>query len=129
MRAVCVGAVSELNEFKVQQITDNGRVVQMGLVENVHTEPISQRQIVMEKVAKSLSGEARAQIMPLLDAILQAQPPLRLRTYQQTTVTLSMPRNRYVRMGCPQIGQIIEIDIAVVPKEQIGPAEGVLRRR
>lgn len=117
MRSIRAGAVSELNEFKVQQITDNGRVVQMGLVENVHTEPISQRQIVMEKVSKSLSGEAKAQIMPLLDAILQAQPPLRLRTYQQTTVTISMPRNRYVKMGRPQIGQIIEIDLAMAPKK------------
>ena len=115
MRAVRPRAVSELNEFKIQQIVDNGRVVQITLVENVHTEPISQRQIVLEKVAKRLDGETRSQVMPLLDAILQAQPQLKLRTYQQTTVTVSMPRNRYVRMGRPQVGHIVEIDMTVKP--------------
>lgn len=115
MQAVRPRAVSELNEFKIQQIVDNGRVVQITLVENVHTEPISQRQIVLEKVAKRLDGETRSQVMPLLDAILQAQPQLKLRTYQQTTVTVSMPRNRYVRMGRPQVGHIVEIDMSVKP--------------
>ena len=108
-------AVSELNEFKIQQIVDNGRIVQITLVENVHTEPISQRQVVMEKVAKRLDGEARSQIMPLLDIILQSQPQMKLRTYQQTTVTVSMPRNRYVKMGRPQVGHIVEIDMSVKP--------------
>lgn len=115
MRTVRARAVSELNEFKVQQIVDNGRVVQITLAENVHTEPISQRQVVMEKVAKRLDGEARAQIMPLLDIILQSQPQLKLRTYQQTTITVSMPRNRYDKMGRPQVGQIMEIDMSVKP--------------
>ena len=124
MRAVRARAVSELNEFKVQQIVDNGRVVQMSLVENVHTEPISQRQVVMEKVSKRLNGEAKSQIMPLLDIILQAQPQLKLRTYQQTTITVSMPRNRYDRMGRPQVGHIVEIDMLVKPAESGGEAGG-----
>lgn len=120
--------MSELNEFKIQQIVDNGRVVQIGLVENVHTEPISQRQVVMEKVAKRLDGEAKAQIMPLLDAILQAQPQLKLRTYQQTTITISMPRNRYDRMGRPQVGHIIEIDMAAKPGGGEGDGKGAAAR-
>ena len=124
MQTVGGRAVSELNEFKIQQIVDNGRVVQIGLVENVHTEPISQRQVVMEKVSKRLDGEAKAQIMPLLDAILQAQPQLKLRTYQQTTITVSMPRNRYDRMGRPQVGHIIEIDMAAKPGGGKGDEKG-----
>ena len=116
--------MSELNEFKVQQIVDNGRVVQISLVENVHTEPISQRQVVMEKVSKRLDGEARSQIMPLLDIILQAQPQLKLRTYQQTTITVSMPRNRYDRMGRPQVGHIVEIDMSVKPAAAAGSDGG-----
>lgn len=124
MQTVGGRAVSELNEFKIQQIVDNGRVVQIGLVENVHTEPISQRQVVMEKVSKRLNGEAKAQIMPLLDAILQAQPQLKLRTYQQTTITVSMPRNRYDRMGRPQVGHIIEIDMEAKPPGSGGEGGG-----
>ena len=128
MQTIGGRAVSELNEFKIQQIVDNGRVVQIGLVENVHTEPISQRQVVMEKVAKRLDGEAKAQIMPLLDAILQAQPQLKLRTYQQTTITISMPRNRYDRMGRPQVGHIIEIDMAAKPGGGEGDGKGAAAR-
>ena len=125
MPTVRARAVSGLNEFKVQQIVDNGRTVQITLAENVHTEPISQRQIVMEKVAKRLDGDARSQIMPLLDIILQSQPQMKLRTYQHTTVTVSMPRNRYDRMGRPQVGQIMEIDMSVRPARRgLGGAAG-----
>ncbi len=103
--------MSELNEFKVQQIIDNGRAVQLSLVENVNTEPISQKQMIREKVAKTLDADTKSQIMPLLDAMLQAQPTIKIKSYQQTGINITMPRNRYEQMGRPQVGQIIEVDI------------------
>ena len=33
--------MSATNEFRITQITDNGQVVQIALIENVSTEPIS----------------------------------------------------------------------------------------
>lgn len=103
--------MSEVNEFRVQQIVDNGRSVQLSLVENVNTEPISQKQMIKENVAKTLDADTKGQVMPLLDAILQAQPTIKMRSYQQTGINITMPRNRYERMGRPQVGQIIEVDL------------------
>ena len=66
--------MSEINEFMIQQIIDNGKNVQISLVENVNTEPISQKQMIRESVIKNIDKETKDQVMPLLDAILQAQP-------------------------------------------------------
>ena len=103
--------MSEVNEFRVQQIIDNGRVVQLALVENVQTEQISQKQMIKENVAKTLDADTKDQVMPLLDAILQAQPTIKMKSYQQTGINITMPRNRYEQMGKPQVGQIIEVDL------------------
>ena len=42
----------EVTEYKLQQIIDNGHFVQMTLEENVATEPLSQKQLIMDSVAK-----------------------------------------------------------------------------
>ena len=62
--------------FRVSQIVDNGSVVQLSLIENVQTEPISQKQMIRESVSKKLDPETKKQVMPLLDAIMQAQPTI-----------------------------------------------------
>ena len=103
--------MSEIDEFRVSQIVDNGRMVQLSLVENVNTEPISQKQMIKENVAKTLDSDTRDQVMPLLEAILQAQPTIKMKSYQQTGISITMPKNRYEQMGRPQVGQIIEVDL------------------
>jgi len=106
--------VTEINEFRVSQIVDNGQVVQLSLLENVQTENISQKQMIKESVAKNLDSETQKQVMPLLDAILQAQPTIKIKSYQQTTITITMPKNRYQAMGKPQVGEILKIDLSKV---------------
>ncbi len=103
--------MSEVSEFKIQQIIDNGQAVQMNLIENVNTEPISQKQMIMESVAKKLDSETREQVTPLLEAILQAQPTVKVKSYQQTSINVAMPKNRYERMGRPQVGAIVDIQL------------------
>lgn len=103
--------MSELNEFKIQQIVDNGQMVQLSLLENVHTEPVSQKQMIKEAVSKKLDQETKEQVMPLLDAILQAQPTIKIKSYQQTSISITMPKNRYEKLGKPQVGDILEINI------------------
>ncbi|MEX2060117.1 MAG: hypothetical protein WD966_03515, partial [Nitrosopumilaceae archaeon] len=63
--------MTEVTEYRIQQIVDNGQIVQMTLAEDVHTEPISQKQMIMDSVAKKLDPEIKEQITPLLEAILQ----------------------------------------------------------
>jgi len=106
--------MSDTNEFKITQIVDNGQIVQLSLVENISTEPISQKQMIIENVSNKLDSETKEQVMPLLEAILQAQPTVNVKTYQQTQITIGMPRGRYENMGRPQVGNIIEIDLKKV---------------
>jgi len=101
--------LSATNEFKVTQIVDNGQMIQLTLIENVSTEPISQKQMIIENVSKKLDSETKEQVMPLLEAILQAQPTVNIKTYQQTQITMTMPKSRYDNMGRPQVGNTIEL--------------------
>jgi len=103
--------LSDTNEFKISQIVDNGQMIQLTLIENVSTEPISQKQLIIENVAKKLDSETKEQVMPLLEAILQAQPTIRMKSYQQTQITMAMPKNRYEHLGRPQVGEILNIDL------------------
>lgn len=103
--------MSATNEFKITQIVDNGQMVQLTLIENISTEPISQKQMIIENVSKKLDAETKEQVMPLLEAILQAQPTVNIKSYQQTQLTMAMPRSRYENMGRPQVGNIIAADL------------------
>ena len=103
--------MTEVTEFKIQQIVDNGLIVQLSLAENVQTEPISQKQMIRDSVSKNLDSETKEQVMPLLDAILQAQPTIKIKSYQQTVINISMPKNRYERLGRPQVGELLSIDL------------------
>ena len=103
--------MAEITEYKIHQIVDNGQVVQMTLAEDVNTEPVSQKQMIMDSVAKNLDPEMKEQVTPLLEAILQAQPTIKVKSYQNTSITITMPKSRYERMGRPQVGEKLEIDI------------------
>ena len=106
--------MAEQNEFKVAQIVDNGQVVQLSLVENVQTEPISQKQLIKESVSQKLDAETKEQVMPILDAILQAQPTIRIKSYQHTSINIAMPKSRYESLGRPQVGQILKVDFTKI---------------
>ncbi|MDP3780896.1 MAG: hypothetical protein AABX15_05085 [Thermoproteota archaeon] len=103
--------MSEIVSYVVQQIVDNGNIVQLSLAEDVQLEPVSQKQLIMDSVSKKLDPELKEQVMPLLEAILQAQPTIKLKSYQQTTITITMPKKRYERMGRPQVGEKLEINL------------------
>ena len=49
--------MSDIIPYRIQQINDNGQAVQITLVEDVQTEPVSQKQLIIENVAKKLDSE------------------------------------------------------------------------
>ena len=106
--------MSEVIAYKITQIVDNGNIVQMTLVEDVQTEPLSQKQLIMENVSKKLDTDTKQQVMPLLEAILQAQPTIKLKSYAQTSVAITLPKNRYEKMGQPQVGQKLQVDLKII---------------
>ena len=101
----------EIIGYKIQQIVDNGHAVQISLIEDVQTEPLSQKQLIMENVSKKLDSDTKEQVMPLLEAILQAQPNIKLKSYNQTLISITMPKNRYVKMGSPQVGETLQVEL------------------
>lgn len=101
----------EVTEYRIQQIVDNGQIVQITLAEDVHTEPVSQKQMIMDSVAKKLDPDMKEQVTPLLEAILQAQPTIKVKSYQNTSIVITMPKSRFERMGRPQVGEKLEINI------------------
>jgi hypothetical protein len=103
--------MSEIIQYQIQQLVDNGQTVQLTLVEDVQTEPVSQKQLMMEAINKKLDPELKDQILPFLEAILQAQPTIAIKSYAQTTITITMPKRRYEKMGSPQVGKRLEINI------------------
>tara|TARA_B100001971_G_scaffold81750_1_gene75454 strand:+ start:112 stop:432 length:321 start_codon:yes stop_codon:yes gene_type:complete len=103
--------MSEIIGYRIQQIVDNGHVVQISLIEDVQTEPLSQKQLIMENVSKKLDSDTKEQVMPLLEAILQAQPNIKLKSYNQTLISITMPKNRYDKMGRPQVGEKLQVEL------------------
>ncbi len=103
--------MSEIIGYRIQQIVDNGNAVQISLIEDVQTEPLSQKQLIKENVSKKLDSDTKEQVMPLLEAILQAQPNIKLKSYNQTLISITMPKNRYVKMGSPQVGEKLQVEL------------------
>ena len=103
--------MSEIDVYRIQQIVDNGNAVQISLIEDVQTEPLSQKQLIVENVSKKLDDDTKKQVMPLLEAILQAQPTIRVKSYAQTNISITMPKNRYDKLGRPQVGDKLELDL------------------
>lgn len=103
--------MSETLHYKITQLVDNGQTVQISLVEDVQLEPISQKQLMLDAINKKLDPELKEQIAPVIEAILHAQPTIAVRSYAQTSITITMPKRRYEKMGSPAVGQSLEIDI------------------
>jgi hypothetical protein len=103
--------MNEIDVYRIHQIVDNSNAVQISLIEDVQTEPLSQKQLITENVAKKLDDDTKKQVMPLLEAILQAQPTIRVKSYAQTNISITMPKNRYVKMGRPQVGDKLEVNL------------------
>ena len=103
--------MSEIVQYKIQQIIDNGQTVQISLVEDVQLEPISQKQLMLDAINNKLDPELKEQVVPLIEAIMQGQPTIAVRSYAQTSITITMPRRRYERMGSPGVGGKLEINL------------------
>jgi len=103
--------MSEIIQYQILQLVDNGQTVQLSLVEDVQTEPISQKQLMLDAINKKLDPELKEQIAPFIEAILQSQPTIAIKSYAQTSITITMPKRRYERMGSPGVGQKLEINI------------------
>ncbi|HJS63869.1 MAG TPA: hypothetical protein VJ767_03315 [Nitrososphaeraceae archaeon] len=96
----------------IKQLVDNGSNVTLSLSEDIELEPISQQQMILEAVDRTVTDdEVKQQIKPLLEAILKSQPQTVIKTYPKTVIQITMPKRRYQIMGNPQVGEILQVDI------------------
>jgi hypothetical protein len=93
-------------------MTDTGASVTLALAEDVELEPVTQQQMMLEAVDRAVTDkEVKEQIKPILEAILRSQPQTMVRTYSQTVIQITMPKNRYEKMGSPRVGEKLSIEI------------------
>lgn len=98
--------------FKIKQLVDNGLNITLSLSEDVELETVSQQQMILEAVDRTVTDEeVKQQIKPLLEAILRSQPQTVIKTYPKTIIQITMPKRRYEMMGEPQVGETLQVDI------------------
>jgi hypothetical protein len=68
--------------------------------------------MMLEAVDRAVTDkDVKEQIRPILEAILKSQPQTLVKTYSQTVIQITMPKNRYERIGSPRVGDKLLIDI------------------
>ncbi|MEO9364135.1 MAG: hypothetical protein ABI348_09560 [Nitrososphaera sp.] len=98
--------------FRITQLTDTGANVTLALTEDVELETVSQQQMMIEAIDRAvMDKEVKEQIKPVLEAILRAQPQTVVRSYSQTVIQITMPKRRYEKIGRPQVGERVSVDI------------------
>ena len=99
-------------KYKITQLSDNGINITLSLIEDIELESVSQQQLMLEAVDRSISDEeVKKQIKPILEAILRSQPQTVIKTYPKTIIQITMPKRRYEIMGKPQVGETLQVDI------------------
>ncbi|HEX2408204.1 MAG TPA: hypothetical protein VHJ38_13455, partial [Nitrososphaeraceae archaeon] len=94
--------------YKIKQLVDNGSSVTLSLSEDVELETVSQQQMILEAVDRTVTDdEVKQQIKPLLEAILRSQPQTVIKTYPKTLIQITMPKRRYEMIGEPQVGETL----------------------
>ncbi|HET7642402.1 MAG TPA: hypothetical protein VFK40_02750 [Nitrososphaeraceae archaeon] len=103
---------STATDYKIKQLVDNGSSVTLSLSEDVEMETVSQQQMILEAVERTVTDvDVKQQIKPLLEAILKSQPQTVIKTYPKTLIQITMPKRRYEIMGNPPVGSTLQVDI------------------
>jgi hypothetical protein len=98
--------------YKINQLIDTGMSVTLSLTEDVELEKVSQQQLILDSIDSLVTDkDVKQQVKPFLEAILKAQPQTVINTYTQTTIQISMPKRRYQKIGNPQVGDNLVLDI------------------
>jgi len=98
--------------YKITQLSDNGINIVLSLIEDIELESVSQQQLMLEAIDRSISDEeVKKQIKPILEAILGSQPQTVIKTYSKTVIQINMSNKKYEKIGSPVVGNKILIDI------------------
>jgi len=100
------------NIYKIKSLNDNGVSITLNLVEDMELEPVSQQQIMLEAINRSIPDkDMRDQLQPIMEAMLKNQPQTVIQSYPQTQITITMPKRKYENYGKRQVGETLTINI------------------
>jgi len=101
-----------VTRYKVNQLIDTGISITLSLSEDVELEKVSQQQQILDSIDNLVSDkDVKQQVKPFLEAILRSQPQTVVNTYSQTIIQITMPKRRFQKIGIPQVGDTLTIDI------------------
>ena len=101
-----------VTRYKVNQLIDTGMSITISLTEDVELEKVSQQQQILDSIDNLVSDkDIKQQVKPFLEAILRSQPQTVVNTYSQTIIQITMPKRRFQKIGIPQVGDTLAIDI------------------
>jgi hypothetical protein len=101
-----------ITRYKVNQLIDTGVSITLNLTEDVELEKVSQQQRILDSIDNLVSDkDVKQQVKPFLEAILRAQPQTVINTYSQANIQITMPKRRFQKIGIPQVGDTLSIDI------------------
>lgn len=101
-----------VTRYKITQLIDTGISITLSLMEDVELEKVSQQQLILDSIDNLVSDkDIKQQVKPFLEAILRSQPQTVVNTYSQTIIQITMPKRRFQKMGIPQVGDTLAIDI------------------
>ena len=101
-----------VTRYKVYQLIDTGMNITISLTEDVELEKVSQQQQILDSVDNLVSDkDIKQQVKPFLEAILRSQPQTVVNTYSQISIQITMPKRRFQKIGIPQVGDTLAIDI------------------
>jgi hypothetical protein len=99
-------------QYKINQMVDSGLNVTLSLTEDVELEPLTQQQLMLDAIDNVVTDkEVKEQIKPFLEAILRSQPQTVINSYPQVSIQLTMPKRRYEKIGRPQVGENLVVEI------------------
>ena len=101
-----------VTRYKVNQLIDTGISITLSLSEDVELEKVSQQQQILDSIDNLVSDkDIKQQVTPFLEAILRDSTTDCGQHVSQTTIQITMPKRRFLKIGIPQVGDTLTIDI------------------
>jgi hypothetical protein len=100
-------------EFTVKSIMDEGRLLTLTLYQEIRTEPIDQAEIIKKRIdsIEGLDEDSKSMMKKLLPALLAPHIPKQTITISPIQMSITITRQIYERIGSPNVGDIIEVNI------------------
>ena len=105
--------MSQILEFVVRSITDNGSILVLTLQQEIKTEPIDQAEMLRQRIdsIKELDEDTKEVMKKIIPALIPFQQIQQV-AYSPIQMNITLTRNVYERIGNPRVGDTILVTIS-----------------